>query len=529
MTAGVDVALMHAAIRLRRYGIDIALRRHLTLGALIAVVGVLMILAGAAGVVEGAGHPASAQEISASAITSRTVLLSAVAALVAQLVVAAPTHHLRLALDSMRSWQLPAASGVSVRAFVWGRYLLVEAAKSATVVALFLSFTTGLILTSSPSGGPWLGVAVGAAANVALAAARGAWVMRTTTRRVAPGHAGRRLVRLAGGVLLVALASGVLTLAWTGASTDAVTRLDAVVDALTGGPTAVVVSSVVAASALGVAARGHHGLGDLAWARVWDAVLERRTTLVSSPTLPSGALSAVWAVDARRLSRSRSERLRPVFRVLGGVPLILLVVGAGIGLSGAEVELPADWPRLPVIAGSVAFVGYAACVTCSSMLAMDADRHALTLWQTIPHGVRVVARGRAVQGALLIFLSSAAATAAAQPAFGLSAWECWVCLLAGATMAVFGVVIELVASLLWPHVEWTDPTEIGTSSPGRYAVSFLVGVPVTAVLAALGGTSLPANPAAVILSAAALALAVPLLAAALMSFVLRCSPRRLHA
>jgi hypothetical protein len=226
--------------------------------------------------------------------------------------------------------------------------------------------------------------------------------------------------------------------------------------------------------------------------------------------------------------RSASVRLRPVGSAAAVVGLVLTASGAWAALGG-RASLPSDVPRGQLAAGAVAFVAYGAVAASASLLAMDADRHALTLWQLVPGALRRVAAARAAQGAVLASAVAAPAVVASGWLLGLTAGELVVCAAAAATMAVVGPVLDLLGSLRWPQVDWVEASEIGTSHPARYAIGFAVGIPVVGVVAALGQSTAGAGRGLLLLAAAGLAAAAPLLAAALMRVALLLCGRQIHA
>jgi hypothetical protein len=455
---------------------------------------------------------------------------SVLVALGLQVAASSPARTLRVALESPRSWSLLSQAGVSTAAFVHGRYTLVEAYKSVLVSTAHLAFTALFVraVGTGEGRGTWAVLAVLAVAVTLLA--RYVWLLRRVVRRMGP-HRTWSLVRRLTSALLLLGAAG-----WLGTTLARVEALPA--GALDSSTAAVrVAGQGVLAPAIGVAAvagaclllyRSGRALARVSWADVTEMAAAGQVTRVAAPALPLSPWAAVTAVDARRLLRSARMRLRPLVNVAA----LAAVVAAGSGvwaLLGGGITLPPDAPRHQIGAASVAVVAYGAVVASAGLLAMDADRHALTLWRLVPGGVRRVAATRAAQGALIALLTSFVAVPAAGWLLGLTTGALALCVLAGATVAVSGPVLDLLGSLRWPHLDWAEVGEIANSHPGKHLLGFLPMVPVVGVIAVAGSVTTTVGSAQLLVLGAVLVPVVPIVAAVLMHGVVLASGRHLHA
>lgn len=524
----IDVAHNHLLRTVRRYGMDVALRRHHLLLAAAAALVAAAVAGGAIGHLLG-----SAADTAAGRSVAETLLWSVPAAVVVQVVLSSPARTLQVALDSPRSWSLLAQAGVSPATFVYGRYVLAEAYKALLVLVGYVGLVALLVLASGIERGRLVVAATAVLTFLAIGLARLLFVLRRAVRRAGGRRRASLARRLALAVLLGAAAAWLVVTsvrpedgAAGAAGSAGAQRIASAVSASSG---VALPAAVAAVGVLGVLLqRAHTSLTRAAWADVFEATARSVATRVAAPALPASPLWAITAVDVRRLLRSASMRLRPLANV--GALVLLLAGGAAVWAAlGGEITLPSDAPRPQIGAASVAMVGYGAVVASAGLLAMDADRHALTLWQMVPGGVRRVAAARAAQGAVIALLAAGVAVAAVGWLLGLSSGELALCIAAAATMAVFGPVIELVGSLRWPHVDWVEVGEVASSHPGKFALTFLPMLPVVGVLALLGDSIGQVGAAQLAVLAALLLAAVPVLAAALIRVMILVFGRSLHA
>ncbi len=500
MASMTYLAENHLLRTVRRYGIDVPLRHRLfTLAA-----GGLLVLAIVVGACVGlvAGLPTD------PGLARDTLLATAGVAWGLVVAFSAPGRTLRTALDSSRGWALLAATPVTPREFAYGRYVLPELAKAVLVSATVLGGTWGLILAPGqhPTSAVW----------PALVATGGLVVGVLLRCAVALAGPARRLTGLSPWVTraLLAAVAALLVAAYLISRT-------AVEPALIP-----VTLAALAAGTVALVADRRLRVAD--WATVSEVALRSRTVRHEAPALPEARPRAILAVDARRLLRSVESRMKPVVNYLAF--LIVMALGAGAyAVFGEAVTLPPDVPRAELAAGLCAFAGYGASVAAASVLALDADRHAYTLWSLIPGAMRAVARVRAGVGSLVVAVSGLVATVAAAAVLDLGGRDIVLALVAVGAMAAFGPVIELAGSMRWPELDWADTTEIGTSSGARYALGFTVGIPVAGALALARTLQVQPSTGQLVLLGFAVLLLSPLVATTVMSPVTRAVTRSSHA
>ncbi len=500
MASMTYLAENHLLRTVRRYGIDVPLRhRFFTLSA-----GGVFVLAAVIGTCVGllSGLPQDGQ------VARDTLLLTAPVAWALVVALSSPGRTLRTALDSSRGWALIATTSATPREFAYGRYVLPELAKTLIASGAVAGGLWGMVMVNNTS----LPDAVGLAAVASVGIALGVCVRAAL---VVAGPA-RRLARMSPWFTRTLLA----TVASITVAAYVLTDVSLLLAGLTLG-VGVVLSAAVAAD-------GHRRLAGVEWTDVSGASLHNKTVRHEAPALPHRRSRAILAVDLRRLLRSGDTRLRPVVNYIG-LLVVLAIAAVAYALFGGTVVLPPDLPRGELTAGVCAFAGYAASLAAASVLAMDADRHAYTLWSLIPGAMRAVAMMRAAVGSLIVAGCGLAAIAAASAALGLGRRDLGLALVAVFAMAALSPVIELAGSLRWPELDWVDATEIGTSSGPRYVLGFTVGIPVAGALAIARTTDVVPTSAQLAMAFLALPLLAPIVAATIMSPVTRAVTRRSHA
>ena len=491
----------HLLRTVRRYVVDVPLRhRFFTLSAYAALA-----LATVVGLCVGllSGLPDDGG-------TARSTLLAmAPVAWALVVTVSSPGRTLRTAFDSPRGWALLAGTPARPRDFAYGRYLLPEIAKAVVVSTAVLAATWGMVLSGAGSALPdAAGLAGVATGGIALGVVvRAALVLGGPARRLAglPAWATRGVLLLVAGLVAVTY--------WLSGTSTAMAGLALAV--------ALVAAGVVAWLA-------DRRLARVDWADVSDVALRGQTVRHEAPALPERRSRAILAVDLRRLLRSADSRLRPVVNYVG-LLVVLAVAAGGYALFGGTIALPPDLPRAELAAGLCAFAGYGASLSAASVLAMDADRHAYTLWSLVPGAMRAVASVRAAAGSLIVAGCGLAAVGAASAVLDLARRDVGLALVAVFTMAALAPVIELAGSLRWPELDWADATEIGTSTGARYVLGFTVGLPVAGALALARTVEVQPSTAHIVLAVIALPLIAPVIAAAVMSPVTRAVTRSSHA
>lgn len=500
MASMTYLAENHLLRTVRRYGIDVPLlHRFFTVSA-----GALVVLATVVGTCIGllSGLPAE------PGIARDALLLSAPVAWALVIAVSSPGRTLRTALDSSRGWALLATTPATPREFAYGRYVLPELAKAVIVSCAVAGGTWGMVLADGTRHPDAAGLAAVATVGIVLGVAlRAAIVVAGPARRLTgmSPWATRALLLAAAGLSATAYASGE-----TPVPASALTLV-----------TGILLAAVVVTSA-------HRRLGGVEWADVSGVSLRDQTARHEAPALPERRSGAILAVDLRRLLRSADARMRPVVNYVA--LLVILAVGAGAyALFGGTVSLPQGLPRGELAAGICAFAGYGASVSAASVLAMDADRHAYTLWSLIPEAMRAVATLRAAVGSVIVSGSGLAAVAGASAVMDLGARDVGLALVAVFTMAALSPVIELTGSMCWPELDWADATEIGTSTGARYVLGFTVGLPVAGALALARTADVAPTTGQLVIAAVALPLIAALIAATVMSLVSRAVTRSSHA
>ena len=518
----IDVAENHILRTVRRYSIELPLRHRflpMTAGILILVI---FLVAGSIGLLVGASRN------SVSGLTANAFLLLVLPlAVVAVVVASTPARNVQIALDSPRGWLLYANAGISPRSFIYGRHVLVEAGKAALTVVAVGALVSGVIVGGSS--GSWAVAVTTVNLLLALCLLKLWHVLIRPGRRLRPVPNRSRTV-------LATTAVGV-ALTWLGfafvgrrsAALSLVAQFELWAESLAEQAVlAIGMSTLAVAVTAALCWRAHLVLGPATWADVFESTVQSKSLRPDAPALPSGHLAAVATVDARRLARSASLRLKPLIS-LGGLLTVGAVGALLYGALGDPWQMPDGVPRAEMSAGIVSLVAYGANVASASVLAMDADRHAFTLWQLVPDGIRTVATARALQGAVLSMLAACIGTLSLAALLDLSSRETTLCLVAGATMSVFGPVLDLAGSLLWPELEWADASEIGTSTVGRYVLGFFVGVPVAAVIAVTRPLPLDLAGPEFGLLVVVLFVLTPTLAAAVMRPTVRLVTRSIHA
>lgn len=500
MASMTYLAENHLLRTLRRYGIDIPLRhRFFTLSA-----SAVLVVATAVGACLGllVGLPDDPR------LARDAVLLSAPVAWALVVTLSSPGRTLRTALDSSRGWALLATASATPREFAYGRYVLPELTKTLIASGAVAGGAWGMVVSDDVKHPDAAGLAAVATVGIALGvAARAAIVLGAPARRLTGMSAW--LVRV-----VVVVAAGLSVAAY------------ALADAFV--PTAALILAVGVVLATAVAAYAHRRLGTVEWCDVTTVAMLGQTVRHEAPALPQGRSRTILAVDLRRLLRSADARLRPVVNYVALLAILAIGAGAYALFSGA-VSLPPDLPRGELTAGVCAFAGYAASLAAASVLALDADRHAYTLWSLITDALPAVATVRAAIGSVVVSVCGLAAVAAASAALGLGRRDLGLALVAVFVMAALAPVIELAGSLRWPELDWVDATEIGTSSGARYVLGFTVGIPVAAALAIARNTDIAPTTAQLVIAVVALPVLAPLIAATVMNPVTRAVTRRSHA
>lgn len=503
MASMTYLAENHLLRTVRRYGIDVPLRHRFFTVSTGALVVLATVVGACIGLLSGLpDEPGVARDV---------LLLSAPVAWALVIAVSSPGRTLRTALDSSRGWALLATTPATPREFAYGRYVLPELAKTVIASCAVAGGTWGMVVADGTLHPDAAGLAaaatVGTVGILLGVAVRAAVVVAGPARRLTgmSPWATRTLLLVAAGLSAAAYVMG-----------DTAVPASAV--ALVAG---ILLAAVVAASA-------HRRLGGVEWADVSGVSLRGQTVRHEAPALPERRSGAILAVDLRRLLRSADARMRPVVNYVA--LLVILAVGAGAyALFGGTVSLPQGLPRGELAAGICAFAGYGASVAAASVLAMDADRHAYTLWSLIPEAMRAVATMRAAVGSVIVSGSGLAAVAGASAVMDLEARDVGLALVAVFTMAALSPVIELTGSMCWPELDWVDATEIGTSTGARYVLGFTVGLPVTGALALARTADLAPTTGQLVIAAVALPLIAALIAATVMSLVARAVTRSSHA
>jgi hypothetical protein len=273
-----------------------------------------------------------------------------------------------------------------------------------------------------------------------------------------------------------------------------------------------------------------HRLRGLTWADVVENCFALRPPYIDPPTLPGRSTSAVLVVDARRLARSARLRLKPLSNLF---PLLVVVLLGPViwRLTNGPIALPSALRpnRGEFAAGGAAMFAYTATIATASVFAMDADRHALTLWQTIPGGVRTVARARAIASSAVSVTVGVLGAVVLAYSFGLTAKEFVWCLLAAGAVAVVGTVLDLTASLRWPQLDWVEATEIGTSNGPRWVLRMTSGIPIVGAVAVVRLLPAPLGQLESIIFALLILAAVPLLAGCITAAIAPFSLRNANA
>ena len=466
---------------------------------------------------------------SASPGATATTAVYAVALVVsAVVIVGAPPRHLLLALSWPKAWALPMSFGVSVWSFVIGRYLLLEVVKIAVVILGLAALFVGLALTGAGAAAPSLGILLtGAlAVAVALSALRIVlclWAVDGAISRPRP----RSLVivglmALAG----VALPALILRAGYARAGTAAPLGFETVGEvslALGADPLTVLGAASVALLVplvLGLAVVRR--LRALDWADVLEWSLASGTLRAEPATLPTQPLRAIVVTDLRRVARSRGMRLRPLVNIIAFYAL-LAVVAVTWWATGQSVPLPESLPAPVAVSGLVALCAIGLMQAAAPLAALDADRHALRLWLSIATGVERVAAARSAELAVIGFVPvlllapamgmlGGTITYADGPSTMSASTLVVGCALVGAVGVASAAVLHTLASLVWPAVDWADVTEIGSSSPYRYAVDFVVPIPMVPAVAAVQQLHLDLSAPAVILVLVALTAVTPVVA-----------------
>lgn len=499
MRAGAGVVLeimaLQATRRLRRLGLEYRVASSLVASLYFGAV-VLLFSLGLAASTSLPEAWGSVDDALAAAASIAIVLLV--------MIVRAPFRQLRSALAATRAWWPLAQTGVSVRTFVVARRLCSELAKSGLVFVLLGGFCLGLTLeaqsgASGTSSASLVLVPIGALvlAIIAIDVSRTARMLGCQRRMV-------WLVAAVGVVSLSAVLCDVIVRA-----ESAQGALGAIDEVLTASPVTLIASVISAAVSLFAVAITWRPLGQVRWSTVSTRLGSSRTTMWSTePPLPLSPNKALLLVDTRRVLRSASERLRPLVAV-AAVTVIAAICLLLYTWAGGVVQLPSDVPFHEGVAVALGLLVYLLSITTTALFSLDSDRRALLLWLSVPGGLSRVARVRAATSTAVLIVASAPFVVAT--IFALRIQDPAIVSTIAVTVAVAALSSSLatvITSVVWPHLEWEETTEIGSVGVWRLVIGALVPAPI--LLAAVVSAALPLpQVASTIVACAAVIIAVP--------------------
>jgi len=446
--------------RARRYGLN-APRRGWFWALMVSGVLILLVVGWAAGWL--------GSRILDEAQVRSTLVACGLAGVVAAYTIVGRLGAVTIALRSPPLWNPVAATSVSPRLFVYGWILAPQIAKTVVIgsvlAAVMVSMAPdepGLSATSM------LAVLILGGLRVCLMMVEGLLIDRGRLLRVVQ-------------IMVSVTPLVVVVLAWPviGAHIGMPSWILSTVAVVVHQHAAfiIVAETALLAGVSLVATWVHKRLGRLTFGDITDAQLGRRITYRDESVLPRSRRSAVLVSDLRRVMRPPRERLME-FAYAGGAAVVIggpLVVIVAMGKVNLPASLMGPESYLMACCGVCLF----ALLGAQALITMDADKHALVLWQTIPGALRVVASARAMLSTSILYVVGVAAAVLIRSWFAVDPAQLVAAVAVVAVFAVSASLAEVGFSLKWPSFHWADVSEIGS---GRVWRRFSLGVIVPVVM-----------------------------------------------